>query len=933
MRRLQRFVEHILSFSSTHLLLVSLLGIAAIVQAFNIASFDALASGVYVGTNGAHDLAFNFFAGALFLSFCGWVAIKIERHNGFGFIPFLILMAVVQLAIALSSYYLHMRMSVDMLFLMKWGYRLVVFAGFWAFALRYIELSMKSKRFLLVVICEFIGFLIGGLFGYFFIGLLGVPVFFIVFLMSTFVLVALLWKISTFEKVMPELQVKKNGGVAEKIQLKLVYLIYALGFLFMSICAFTDYTLCLQSFKVAGSDIEVNIRFFATVWVLFALAALFLLALLYSLRRQLSITNAMVILAFVPLVCALGWESSLLWVVLFSKVMLDLISYFCIGYYFRMLPRPLSHGSKSRLKYARLIIAEPFGFAFSALLFYFVAYEQCVLTYASALSFVFLLTLFDSQQEYAKVLLSAFKTFRWRGGRLMLSDEIVLKFIEQKAGSADPQEAVYFLRVLEDAHIPNFKSHLRHALNHPDEQVRLFALMCIERNQMRMFKKTLSDMIDRDSSVAVRQKALDVFCALGEKYAVEKAILYLDDAQLRKGALIGLLKSGGQEILIASEGLNKLASSKKPEHRIEAAQILYETGLKGFFRVVERLIGDDDVRVQKIALLAAGRTGHTAVLKSVFKALNKMELREEALRALTMFGAKAYPFIEQAFTDDERTELCKKTLISYLWISADIDAQKTLLQSLKTMPFRLRLYALYFLKNEPLRLSKSFIKKTFVPLIETDFRQALTTLLLIKDFRFSPIYDAQSAFEILCDSLGRDFNNIRQSLLLELYFYFPSPLMKQAVNILLSAGSSMQERQMAQSTLDDLLPKKYTKLNVVLKDLPFAERLENIPSRRLQKEQSMTDQFAFILRSKSYRSAWTKAAALNCARKMGYVSLIPQIESLLTDKNPIVRENAVWALDRLVVEAKELKKMLTPLLKDKQSAIALMTAEILEERK
>lgn len=929
MNKVRRFIEHVLSFSTAHLWIVGLLGVAAVIQGFNVALFDSFTGGSYLGTYGTRDLAFNFLMAAVMLSFCGWIALKIERRFGNGFILFLILSAIVQGAVFYAWQYMHIHMAIDILFFMKWGYRFVVFTGFWAYVFRYIELSLKSKRFLFLVVCEFIGFLFGGIYSYFFLSILGASAFFISFLMNVFVLVALLWKVSYFEKTTPELQLKKNGGVAEKIQLKLLYLIYSIAFLFMSVVAYIDYTLCLQSIKMFGRDIEANVRFFAVVWILFALSALFLLSALYSLRKGFRITTPMTILTFLPLVCCLGVQANLLWIILFSKVVLDLIGYFCVTYYFRIIPRPLSHGRKGRLKVMRLIIAQPFGFAFTALIFYFIPYSQSSLLFGCILSLIFLLTFYDCQHEYYKVLLSAFKTFRWRGGHLMLYNKKVLNYIEEKASSSKADEAVYFLRVLENAHVGNLKKHLHHALKHSDVQVRLFALKCIERNKLRMFKKTLSDMIDKDENPLVRQAALDVFCALGEKYAVEKAILYLDDPVLRKGAIIGLLKSGGEEILIASEGVNKLAYSNKVECRLEAAQILQETGLKGFFRIAQNLIDDKDVRVQKAGLLAAGRLTHTGLLKSIFKALNKMDLRDEAISALKMFGPSAYPFIEKAFADKERTELCKKTLISFLGISEDVAAKKLLLKALKTMDFKLRLYALYFLKNMHSKFSKKAIKKIFVPLIKMDFTQALTSLLLIRDFHFSPNYDAQSSFEMLCDSLKKDFERIRQSLLLEIYFCFPSPLMEQSVDILLSQTSSAQQ-QVAESTLDDLLPKSYSKIKWVLKDLSFEDRLAYVSSDKETDQQSLPDKFAFILRGKSYRSSWTKAVALSCVRKMDYAALLPEVESLLTDKSAIIRENALWALERLVSSQKELKKIVEPCLNDEKLNIRQLAKEILK---
>ena len=55
---------------------------------------------------------------------------------------------------------------------------------------------------------------------------------------------------------MPELQLKRNGAVSEKIQLKLVCLIYSLAFFIMSITAFVDYTLCLEAIRINATNIE-----------------------------------------------------------------------------------------------------------------------------------------------------------------------------------------------------------------------------------------------------------------------------------------------------------------------------------------------------------------------------------------------------------------------------------------------------------------------------------------------------------------------------------------------------------------------------------------------------------------------------------------------------------------------------------------------------
>ena len=51
---------------------------------------------------------------------------------------------------------------------------------------------------------------------------------------------------------------------------------------------------------------------------------------------------------------------------------------------------------------------------------------------------------------------------------------------------------------------------------------------------------------------------------------------------------------------------------------------------------------------------------------------------------------------------------------------------------------------------------------------------------------------------------------------------------------------------------------------------------------------------------------------------------------MLYDNSPIVRENALWVLERLVPDKKELKKMIQICLKDKQALIRRMALEILQ---
>ena len=60
------------------------------------------------------------------------------------------------------------------------------------------------------------------------------------------------------------------------------------------------------------------------------------------------------------------------------------------------------------------------------------------------------------------------------------------------------------------------------------------------------------------------------------------------------------------------------------------------------------------------------------------------------------------------------------------------------------------------------------------------------------------------------------------------------------------------------------------------------------------------------------------------------VDVREEVLSLLSDENPFIRENAVWATERLFVSRDELKKVLKPLEKDSANNVALLVKEILK---
>ena len=929
MNKVKRIFENLISLSSEQVVLMILLGLGSFLQAVSIIWFDSAATALYLGTYGRIDLSFLFLLGAVFLSIAGFFSVSIERFFGKGLLLFITISVFLE-SLLLLALYLGWAPSLDFFFSIKYSYKLLLTVGFWGLAFRFLVLDLQSKKFLCLVLLDFLGMFFGGLSFAVLTQYLDIHLIILGNVLLGTILFALFRIIFRYERKTPQGTLKKNGGVNEPAQINLMFLIYCASFLYAAVRCFIDYTFYIELLR--NEQYMGNIaQAIGTLWAVVGALSVIGIVSLYQIRNGFNILHGMTILALLPIITYISFLAGLFEVIYFAKIIFEIITYFCVGYYFRMIPRPLTHGHKYRLKVFRLSLLEPVGFAFSAVIFYFLSFPKAYSILGILLSFGFIATLWLTRIEYARVLLSSFKTFRWRGGRLLISTPKVMTFVTEKTRSEQSDEAIYFLRVLEDAKYSGYKNFIRRALRHKDASVRVFALNRIEKNNISGLRKMISDLLEKDPDLSVRQTALRVMCSMGEKYAQEKAILYLDDPDLKKGAIIGLLKVGGEGILIASEGVNKLVASRDKKKRLQAAQILEETGVKGFYRLVLSLMKDTHKEVRQTALLAAGRIQNPLLLPSIFKALEDMKLRDEALEALKGYGQKAYAPIEQALLEEENSLMIKKTLISFLWISEDLEAQKVLLKILHKVPFVERMVILKYLLYMNLLWSNRKRRKSLAPLIDRDFRQAIILLYLVKDFSYAPLYEAEEVFRDLRDSLEKEFYQIRKGLLMELKLLFAGTLFQQAVEILLNPKeTSVEQRVAAIGIIEDIMPKKLHKLMIVLKEMTMEERIERLLYYPVKKGKNITQLLAFVISKSSYRTPWTQACALMCIRKIGDVSLLPDIVRLLTNNNPLLRQSAVWALGRMGLQPKELRKYLEVLKKEKHPEVQKTIISVLK---
>lgn len=255
---------------------------------------------------------------------------------------------------------------------------------------------------------------------------------------------------------------------------------------------------------------------------------------------------------------------------------------------------------------------------------------------------------------YPKQLVEAIQKRRLKREELINVEEINSQILFKSLRSQHEGTVIYSLDLLEEMNHPRLKSELIHLLGHASSSVRVSVLEKIERLKPEEARKELPGQIKKEEIPQTRSAAVQAFSALTMQ-DVNSILPYLnsDNSADTFGALVGLLKYGGEQgLVISRERLEKLAGNHHPKSRFLAAQALRRFGSSGFEDVLAKMFSDDEPSVRKEALLAAGKSQSSSLMPSILEALKDPHSRNAAARALEMTGATALPLIEKRLADE-----------------------------------------------------------------------------------------------------------------------------------------------------------------------------------------------------------------------------------------------------------------------------------------
>ncbi|MDM8537067.1 hypothetical protein QUF70_09960, partial [Desulfobacterales bacterium HSG17] len=190
-------------------------------------------------------------------------------------------------------------------------------------------------------------------------------------------------------------------------------------------------------------------------------------------------------------------------------------------------------------------------------------------------------------REYGSVLGNALTKRYITASTLNIEDGESLGILKKGLTSSHPAEVLYSLHLLEEFRPDALTSLLIKLFDYPDAIVRRQALITAERHNITKAVHKVREMLASDEDSGVRGKAVETLCAISEPFLFEElsSFLHHPETLIQKGAIVGFLKSGGIEgIMAGGEVLIGLVRSPDTAERRLAAEVVGDVDIRSFYR-------------------------------------------------------------------------------------------------------------------------------------------------------------------------------------------------------------------------------------------------------------------------------------------------------------------------------------------------------------
>jgi AAA family ATP:ADP antiporter len=600
------------------------------------------------------------------------------------------------------------------------------------------------------------------------------------------------------------------------------------------------------------------------------------------------------------------WMLVLFWVAVaanFYRMILDAVDNTAVNIMYQ--PLPAQQRTQVQTTVVGIIYPVAIGFTGLALLFFFnvLHFTPLQVTYVLLLILVVWLTAgVLLGQAYPRRLQQALKQRTLSGISMPQPDRSSLAIFLQGLTSPHVGAVVYSLDMLEEIAPQSMVDCLPDLLEHARPEVRQEALRRIERLGLTDTLEAVAHRLQVETSSSVRAAALRTLAALGESKTIEQVYPYLEDPdpQIRRGALVGLLRSAGAKAAqVAEDRLSQLAASSWSAERLLAAEVIGATEAPHSEQLLGQLLNDEDLQVRRTALTAVGQTHFPQLWALAVAALASRETRRGAAAALVSVGEPVLSILGDAFAQPDQD---REVLMQLARICGRIggDAAISLLRDYMRHPDDgVRPQVLAALKQCGFRvdeLEQPMIREQ----IEQEAAQAVVTLACLVDIGDDP------ATSLLAEALKNQVTQYQANIFALLSFVYDAQTLLRAWDALRpGAQSSGEQRAYALEAVDVLIARelKRTVLALVgdLSPVDILKSLNDVfPQVSLVRSERLQ---TLIAEPTAAHRAWIKACTLYTVGMLGLLDdeMVSVIASTFqSDADyPLIIETATWTLTKL----------------------------------
>jgi HEAT repeat protein/ATP/ADP translocase len=610
-----------------------------------------------------------------------------------------------------------------------------------------------------------------------------------------------------------------------------------------------------------------------------------------------------------------GMNDIFFWCVVGVKIIDEVIRYTIEEPSIRVFYQPLTAGLRMRAQTIVETMIEPVSSAVIGILLVMLtsvmfSFKAIHLAYAMfGILAGWMLISYYLLREYATVLKRRLE--RGQGIEdITIDPNVLINWLQRPK----PGDVVYALNTLEKIGYDRLEVFMTNSVRHSEPQVRRYALERIGILGMSGSLKAVNERLELEKVPEVLGTALQTLGALCEADAFDQIFKYVkdEDREIRKGAMIGLLRYTGIDGVLGAGGhLNSLLDSEDPQERVLAAEVLGKVGISGFYRPLQKLLEDKEQSVRKAAIIASGNLKNPRLLPLLLKNLSDPAVRKEAIAAVVSFGEDILPELEAAFDQEDQSRHVRIRIIRAM---GRIKGEKTVEILKKKMDFAevdIRhhiLAALVVCKHR--ESNKDAVKEK----IWKEIKDATWALAALQDI------GEDDNTRLIAGALKYEIEKNRKRIFLMLaLIYSASEILNAQTNL---GSSSAEKRSYALESLQVRVSMDIqTALFPLLEELTPAQRLSQLSKFREDEPASRHDRLKQILgRSQRWISSWTKACAVFTIGKVGTMEFYDTVISALSDADSVVRETAVWALGCL--NPNDLPERLQPLTQDKSKRVA-----------